>query len=245
MAKTAAILIIGNEILSGRTQDTNANFIALQLASLGIELTEIRVIPDDEKTIINVVQDLSKKHSYVFTTGGIGPTHDDITAECIAKAFNVALEQNSEAYDVLLKHYGAENLTAPRLKMAQIPAGATLISNPVSAAPGFKIENVFVMAGVPKIMQAMWEHVKTFLEGGAPIFSITVSCGLPESVMAAQLGAIQARYPALSVGSYPYFRLGAGGVSFVVRGTDETQAHSAAAEIEAEIKKLGDIPVKF
>ncbi|MBI1327984.1 MAG: competence/damage-inducible protein A [Alphaproteobacteria bacterium] len=239
MTQTAAILIIGNEILSGRTQDTNANFIALQLEELGITLKEIRVIPDIHETIIATAQQFHKGYDYVFTTGGIGPTHDDITAECIAKAFAVKLEQNARAYEILLAHYGAENLTDARLKMAQIPVGAALIHNPVSAAPGFKIENVFVMAGVPKIMQAMWEHVKTFLAAGEPIISVTVSCGLPESAMAEQLGVIQERYPALSIGSYPYFRMGAGGVSFVIRGTDKAAIDKAAQEIVAAVQKMG------
>ena len=161
---SVAFVIIGNEILSGRTQDANTPWLAENLVSMGVVLHQVRIVPDIEDEIVAAVNELRKKVDYVFTTGGIGPTHDDITASSIAKAFGITLELNKDAYDILARHYGGEqHVTAPRKKMAMIPAGASLINNPVSGAPGFQIGNVFVLAGVPRIMQAMFDEVKTRL----------------------------------------------------------------------------------
>ena len=240
---TAGIVIIGNEILSGRTQDTNTSFIAEKLSSHGIVLKEVRIIPDIEDTIIETVNLLRGSYNYVFTTGGIGPTHDDITAESIAKAFGVELEVNSDAFRILEDHYGLEKLTPPRAKMAQIPVGASLIPNPVSAAPGFRIENVFVFAGVPRIMQAMMEHVLIDLEGGDPVLSCSVSCSLPESEMAEDVGKLQNRYDNIEIGSYPHFRGGVLGLSIVLRSTDENTLTKACEELAEIVKAKGEEPL--
>lgn len=240
---TAAAIIIGNEILSGRTQDTNTAFMAERLTSHGVQLREVRVIPDVEETIISTVNVLRAEHDYVFTTGGIGPTHDDITAESIAKAFDVKIDVNDEAFKILEEYYGLENLTTPRAKMAQIPDGATLIPNPVSAAPGFNIGNVYVFAGVPRIMQAMMEHVLSTLKGGDPVLSCSVSCSLPESEMAEAVGALQNKYNNIEIGSYPHFRSGVLGLSIVLRSTDKDVLRKAADELVDVIKKRGEDPL--
>ncbi len=232
----AAVIIIGNEILSGRTQDKNINHLAVKLGEQGIRLTEVRIIPDIEDRIIATIHDLKKSVNYIFTCGGIGPTHDDITAECVAKAFNVPLETNPEAYAILEKHYGAGEFTPPRQKMAKIPRGASLILNPVSSAPGFVIEDVYVMAGVPRIMQAMLDNVLVNLRGGDVVHSRTVSSPLPESRIAEALGDIQAKWPDIEIGSYPYFKDGGFGVSVVLRGTDESKLDTAAKQVEEMIK---------
>ncbi len=240
---TAAILIIGNEILSGRTQDLNTAWIAEKLSEQGIALNEVRIIPDIEDDIVRTVNELRPKFDYVFTTGGIGPTHDDITAESIAKAFGTELELNPEAYKALVTHYGSEgDVTPPRKKMALIPKGARLISNPVSGAPGFQVQNVFVMAGVPRIMRAMLDEVLARLKKGPPILSNTVACALTESLVAEDLAAIQAKYPSVTVGSYPHFRGGLLGLSLVVRSTDDKNAHLATHEIIEMVTRLGGEP---
>lgn len=236
---TSALIIIGNEILSGRTKDTNAAHIGAKMNDHGAPLREIRVIPDMEQTIINTVNELRARFTYIFTTGGIGPTHDDITAQSVAKAFGVPLEQNPQAYEVLLNHYGKEELSEARLKMAQIPVGASLIANPVSAAPGFKIENVHVMAGVPKIMQAMLDNAVVGLAGGEPILSVSVTCNLPESAVAIALGEIQKQHPDIDIGSYPYFHAGDVGVSLVMRSTDPHALESVAEKVRALILASG------
>lgn len=237
---TASLLIIGNEILSGRTQDTNLKYLAETLLTKGIRLIEVRVVPDVESQIINALHALRSKSTYVFTTGGIGPTHDDITAESVAKAFDTTLELHARAREILLGYYGSEDqLTPPRLKMAHIPVGAELILNPVSGAPGFHIDNVFVMAGVPKIMQAMLDDILPSLSEGHKILSHTVSCNLGESMMALQLTDIQNKYPETDIGSYPQYRAGHLGVSLVVRGTDKNMISSAATDIKQMIISLG------
>lgn len=228
---TAAVLIIGNEILSGKTQDVNLQAIALRLLPLGIRLAEVRVVADNESAIITAVNALRTSYDYVFTTGGIGPTHDDITAECIAKAFGVPLIQHTEARARLLHYYGAEKLTETRLLMARTPQGATLINNPVSAAPGFKIENVFVMAGVPDIMRAMLEDCTAGIKGGDAYQSRTVNCLVPESLIAVELGALAKEYADCDIGSYPWFRLGQYGLSLVVRGTNGERLDAAAVAL--------------
>ncbi len=197
----AALIVIGNEILSGRTQDTNTMWIAERLMQHGITLTEARTVPDIEEKIIEALSALRRDNNYVFTTGGIGPTHDDITAESIARAFDVPLEKNDEALCILKEHYKPEDLTPPVMKMALIPKGADLIPNPVSAAPGFVIENVYVMAGVPRIMQAMLDHILRSLEPGKRVLSNTIACDLPESALAEALGELQKKYPDVEIGS--------------------------------------------
>jgi molybdenum cofactor synthesis domain-containing protein len=239
---TAAVLVIGNEILSGRTQDTNLAHIAGRLVAHGIRLREARVVADVESEIVDAVRALSARYDYVFTTGGIGPTHDDITAESIAKAFAVSLTVNAEAAGRLERHYGPDKLTPARLRMARMPEGAALIDNPVSAAPGFRIGNVYVMAGVPAIMRAMFDAVVPTLAGGPPILQRSVACQLGESIMAEPLAAIQARHPDFDIGSYPWFRGGAFGVSLVVRGTDDAMLAVVAEEIAAMIAALGGTP---
>jgi molybdenum cofactor synthesis domain-containing protein len=200
-----ALIVIGNEILSGRTLDKNTQYIAGAVGKFGIELTEVRFIPDDEGEIITTVNHLREKYDYVFTTGGIGPTHDDITTECIAKAFGVEVELNQLAYSLLVEYYGGEgNLNPGRIKMARLPKGAELILNPVSTAPGFRVGNVFVMAGVPKIMQAMLDNVVPTLRHGTQVESKSVQVRIAESKIAAMLTELQNKYPDVQIGSYPY-----------------------------------------
>ena len=239
---TAALLIIGNEILSGRTRDANLPFLAERLGELGVRLAEARVVADMEAEIVAAVNALRGRYDYVFTTGGIGPTHDDITAGCVAKAFGVPIERNAEAVALLESHYDPGQLNEARLRMATIPVGASLIENPVSKAPGFRIGNVFVMAGVPKIMQAMFDGVAPTLTGGPPMRSRNLTCSLPEGTLAAPLGTIQDRYPHIDIGSYPYFRAGRFGVTVVLRGTDEPNLDAAAEEVAATIRDLGGEP---
>ena len=243
---TAAICIIGNEILSGRTQDKNLAFIGERLNDMGIRLSEVRVVRDDEAAIVAAVQALSALYTYVFTSGGIGPTHDDITTACIAKAFGVAVERNAEAMRRLTAHYANTGIefNEARRKMAEIPVGATLIDNPVSAAPGFIIGNVHVLPGVPRIMQAMFEGLKSRLVGGAPMLSCTVACTIGEGTVAAGLGAIQANYADVEIGSYPYFRAGHFGTSLVLRAVDPVRLEAAAAEVRAFVRSLGAEPIE-
>ena len=238
-----ALIIIGNEILSGRTQDANTAWIAENLMSLGVVLHQVRVVPDIENEIIMAVNELREKVDYVFTTGGIGPTHDDITAEAIAKAFGVELELNKEAYDILVRHYGSEKeVTPPRKKMAKIPVGASLINNPVSGAPGFQIGNVFVLAGVPRIMQAMFDDVVTRLSRGKPVLSNTIACSLAESAIAEPLEEIQKCYPAVNIGSYPHFRGGILGLSLVLRSTEDEILDRATRDVIGLIAAQGGEP---
>lgn len=240
---TAGVLVIGDEILSGRTKDKNIGFIAEYLTNIGIDLKEARIVADDEADIVAALNALRGRYTYVFTTGGIGPTHDDITAEAVAKAFGAPLELNAEAYDILVRHYGDEkDVTAPRRKMAMIPKGAGLINNPVSGAPGFQIENVFVMAGVPRIMQAMFDDVKTRLSRGKPVISNTVTCSLAESAVAEPLAEIQKNYPGVDIGSYPHFRGGILGLSLVLRSIDAAVLGRATDDVIAMIKRMGGEP---
>lgn len=228
---TAAVLVIGNEILSGRTQDANLNAIAVKLTACGIRLKEARVVPDIQEDIVEAVNALRQRYDYVLTTGGIGPTHDDITADSIAAAFGVTVSENPEARECLLRSYGAENLTPARLRMARTPEGVKLINNPVSAAPGFQIGNVYVMAGVPNIMRAMLDGVVAGLRHGPTIHSVSVSGYVAESLVAAGLEAIAMRYPMLDIGSYPWTRNTRHGTALVSRGTDEGALRQASAEI--------------
>jgi len=235
---TAALVIIGNEILSGRTQDTNTKFLAERLGGLGLPLREIRVVPDIESAIIEAVNVLRARNTYVFTTGGIGPTHDDITAASIAAAFGVPLGRHPEAVRILEAHYG-DDLTEARLKMAETPEGASLIENPVSAAPGFRIDNVFVLAGVPKIMQAMVESLAPDLVGGPPILARSVSAAAREGEIAEALAAIQNRWPAVDIGSYPWARGGLIGTTLVARGTDATVLDAVVTDLCAMLDDVG------
>lgn len=232
---TAAMLVIGDEILSGRTRDVNINHIATELTAVGIRLTEVRVVADDEDAIVAAVNALRAQVDYVFTSGGIGPTHDDITADCVAKAFGWELEINAEARELLLAGYGGDPaaLTESRLRMARIPVGASLITNALSWAPGFVCENVHVMAGVPKIFQAMLAEVIPGLRKGAVLRSVSVRVERGESVIAAPLAAIQARYPGVSIGSYPFSEGGKFGSNLVARSDDEATLAAVQAELEA------------
>ncbi len=240
---TAAILIIGNEILSGRTQDANVAFLAKELGALGIRMREIRVVPDIEEEIVAAVNALRERFSLVFTTGGIGPTHDDITSPSVAKAFGVEWVRPPAAVALLRRHYTGDDLNEARLRMATVPEGATLIDNPVSTAPGFQIGNVYVLAGVPAIMRAMFEGLKSRLPGGRPVSSRTVSTFLGEGAIAAGLGALQDRFPELEIGSYPFFRRGKFGTALVVRGTAEAALEKAADGLRGLIRSLGEEPI--
>lgn len=241
---TAAVLLIGNEILSGRTKDANLNYLATELTAVGVRLMEARVVPDVPEAIIKAVNELRVAYDYVFTTGGIGPTHDDITSECIAQAFGLPLVKNPRAVRLLTDHYGEANLTEARLRMAQMPEGATLIENPISTAPGFQIRNVFVLAGVPAICRAMFDGLKNRLRTGDKVLSTTISAHVGEGVIAKGLGELQTRYRQLEIGSYPFFRQGRFGASFVLRGTDAAALKSAAEELRMLIRTLGAEPIE-
>ena len=242
---TACLLVIGNEVLSGRTQDANIQYLATRLGEIGIPLREVRVIPDVAATIIGTVNEVRARFDHVFTTGGIGPTHDDITSECVAAAFGVPWETHPEAWARLDRQYKPGSFNAARQRMATLPRGADLIDNPVSIAPGFTIGNVHVMAGVPRIMQAMFEGLAPRLAGGPPIVSRAVYAhGLPEGRVAEGLGAIQARYPGLDLGSYPYYRASGNGVAIVAKGPDAAQAEAAIAEVTALMLALGATPIQ-
>ena len=241
---TACLLVIGNEVLSGRTQDANIKFIATELGTLGIPLREVRIIPDVAESIVTTVNECRARFDHVFTTGGIGPTHDDITSECVAAAFGVPWEPHPEAWSRLERHYKPGEFNAARQRMATMPRGATLIDNPISIAPGFTIGNVHVMAGVPRIMQAMFAALAPTLEGGTPVTAATVHAeGLLEGNVAAGLEAIQQRYPDLDLGSYPYYRATGNGVALVAKGTDGAAVDACIAEVTALITSLGKHPI--
>ena len=241
---TAGLLVIGNEVLSGRTQDANIRFLALGLGNLGIPLREVRIIPDVAATIVGTVNEMRARFTHLFTTGGIGPTHDDITSECVAAAFGVPWEANAAAMAMMAPSYAPGEFNAARQRMATMPRGATLIENEASIAPGFTIGNVHVMAGVPRIMQSMFATLEGRLPRGAPIVSRAVHARpMFEGRIAQGLGDIQARYPALDLGSYPYERDGQHGVAIVAKGTDLGAADAAIAEASALIASLGYVPV--
>lgn len=226
--------IIGNEILSGRTRDANLEFIGAQLATAGIRLVEARIVRDDKAAIVAAVNQLREVYDYVMTTGGIGPTHDDITTRCIAAAFGVAVERNAAAERMLRDYYGDAELSEARLKMADIPAGARLIENPVSGAPGYQLENVFVLPGVPRILRAMFASIVGAMESGTAIATRAITAFLPESVIAPGLAKIQTDYAATEIGSYPFSLEGRHGTTLVVRGTD-SQTLAAAVEAIVEL----------
>src|SRR5438445_1697631 len=239
---TACALIIGNEILSGRTQDANLSFLARGLNEAGVRLREARVIPDDVGVIVSTVNEVRRAFDYVFTTGGIGPTHDDITAQCIADAFGLTLIVHPEARRLLETHYPVGHLNEARLRMAMVPEGAVLLPNPISRAPGFQIGNVFVLPGVPSIMQGIFEQLKHRLTGGERMLSRSVSCSLAEGTLAKDLAALQQRYPDVEIGSYPYFRRADFGVTLVLSGTDNVRLGDAAQELMELIRALGGDP---
>lgn len=233
---TAAMLVIGDEILSGRTRDANMHFLAGELTKHGIDLTEVRVVSDNAPAIVSAVTQLSETYEHVFTSGGIGPTHDDITADCIAEAFGKHIDVRADAAALLQAHYdnAGQEFNDARKRMARIPDDATLIDNPVSVAPGFRLENVYVMAGVPSVFQAMVASVLPTLTGGAPLLSQTLRIERGEGDIAGPLAGLAEEFSDLSIGSYPYQRNGAYGSNIVIRGTD-------GARIDAAITKLSGL----
>jgi molybdenum cofactor synthesis domain-containing protein len=240
---TAAVLVIGDEILSGRTQDTNTNYIAKFLGALGIDLKEARVVADIEDEIVAALNALRARYTYVFTTGGIGPTHDDITADAVAKAFGVGIDYHPEVLAMLAARYAnPADFNDMRKRMARIPFTASLVKNTASAAPGFQIGNVFVMAGVPMIMRAMLEDIAPRLERGVIVHSQTVQARIGEGKIAAGLQAIQKDFPDLALGSYPFYREDGFGVQLVARGRDAESVENAALAIEDLIRAEGAEP---
>ncbi|MES1201379.1 MAG: molybdopterin-binding protein [Pseudomonadota bacterium] len=240
---TAAVLLIGDEILSGRTQDVNLQTIAKFLAPLGVQVGEARVVADVPEAIIEAVNALRKRYSYVFTTGGVGPTHDDKTADAIAAAFGVEIGVRADARAILEAHYGLAQLNDARLKMARIPDGAKLIANPVSRAPGFQMENVFVLAGVPSIMRGMLEDVGPRIEGGAVVRSYTVrGKGIREGVIARALEALEEASPDVTFGSYPWFSPDGYGLHLVARSADPAALERAGADMAKLIRDAGAEP---
>ena len=227
----AAILIIGNEILSGRTQDTNTSTLATWLNSIGVKVKEVRVVPDDEKIIIDTLNLLRKSYNYVFTTGGIGPTHDDITAESVSKAFNRKYQIHKEAFKLLEAYYKPGEFNEGRQKMVWMPEGAELILNPTSGAPGFNVDNVFCLPGVPSILKSMLGGLKNKIVGGEPILSHTISLRTVESEIANSLTKIQEKNKDVEIGSYPFFHAGKLGVSIVIRSEDQSKIDLCNSEI--------------
>ncbi|MBU6445621.1 MAG: competence/damage-inducible protein A [Alphaproteobacteria bacterium] len=242
---TAAMLVIGDEILSGRTQDTNFAYIAKFLGALGIDLCEGRIVPDVENEIVAAVNALRGRYTYVFTSGGIGPTHDDITADSIAKAFGVGISHHPEAMAMLDARYKPGEFNEMRQRMARIPHTASLIRNSVSTAPGFQIGNVFVMAGVPMVFQAMLEDVAPRLKRGAQVVSATISARVAEGRIAAALARIQTAHRTVAIGSYPFYREDGFGVQLVVRGRDPEAVETVARALEAAVRAEGAEPQRL
>ena len=236
---TAAVLVIGDEILSGRTKDRNVGYIAEYLFRAGVDLREARVVPDVEEEIVAALNALRARYDYVFTTGGIGPTHDDITADAVAKAFGVEIGEDPRALAIMGERYKPDEFTPARRRMARIPAGASLVDNPVSKAPGFRIGNVIVMAGVPSVMQAMLDDAIKGVRTGTPMLSQTIEAGaLPEGLYGDALGAIAAAHPDVSIGSYPSFKDGRFRNQIVVRSKDEAALAAARAAVEAMVERM-------
>lgn len=242
---TAALVVIGDEILSGRTQDKNVAQVATWLNEQGIRLAEVRIVPDDIERIGETVNALRNAHDYVFTTGGIGPTHDDITVDAMAAAFGVPVIVHPEARRILEDYYRdrAGGLTEARLRMARVPEGAELIPNPTSGAPGVRIGNVFILAGVPCIAASMLEALTGKLEGGRPVVSVTVGARAPESDVADLLRETEAAHPGVSIGSYPFFRDGKYGANFVIRSEDGELARSTGEHLSSRLREAGFEPV--
>jgi len=233
----AAIVIIGNEILSGRTQDVNVAAISKWLNELGVKLEEVRVVPDIENSIIRTINEMRKKFKYIFTTGGIGPTHDDITSKSIAKAFNLPYGYHKKAYAILEKYYGKNQFNIGRKKMAMMPIKASLILNPSSGAPGFIVDNVYCLPGVPSILKSMLDGLKNKIKGGKKILSKTISVQTVESEIAKSLEKVQQKFKKVEIGSYPFFRLGKIGVSMVIRSIDKKKIDDCHKEIVSFLKK--------
>ncbi|MFO1248433.1 MAG: molybdopterin-binding protein [Alphaproteobacteria bacterium] len=245
---TAAVLVIGDEILSGRTQDTNTSYIARFLTALGIELKEARVVGDVELEIVAALDALRSRYDLVFTTGGIGPTHDDITADAVARAFDVGIGYHPEAYALLEARYPPGEFNEMRKRMARIPHGAALVANSVSGAPGFHIGNVYVMAGVPMVMRAMLEAIEPELPRGQKVQSITVEANVPEGVVAPGLAEVQKSHKDVAIGSYPFYREGTAkpfGAQLVVRGRDGDAVERAAKALEELVRNLGAAPQRI
>ena len=236
---SAAFVIIGNEILSGRTQDVNLAFLGRRLAEAGVSLDEARVVADETSAIVNAVNELRARHRYVFTSGGIGPTHDDITTASIAAAFGVAVIRHPDAVARLRRYYLTDDLSDARLRMADVPQGATLIDNPVSAAPGYRLDNVYVFAGVPRILQAMFETIVGELAGGPPIRAAQVAALIRESTIAAALEEVQHRHDRVAIGSYPFQRAGVIGTTLVVRSADAAALDAAFRDVQALVDATG------
>jgi molybdopterin-biosynthesis enzyme MoeA-like protein len=242
---TAALVVIGDEILSGRTQDKNVGQIALWLNLQGIRLREVRVVPDVQEAIVEAVNILRGRNDYLFTTGGIGPTHDDITVDAIAVALGVGVVIHPEASAALHAYYEARGgVTEARLRMARVPAGASLIPNRMSGAPGIRVGNIFIMAGVPHITAGMLDALTGTLEGGAPLLSRTIGCWVAESEIAELLGGIEKANPGCQIGSYPFFREGRVGSNFVVRSTDQGLLDACAAALSDALAGVGREPVR-
>lgn len=239
-APTAAVLLIGNEVLSGRTKDKNLGFIADYLTALGVDLKEARVVADEMDDIVAAVNALRARYTYVFTTGGIGPTHDDITADAMGQAFGVPVDHDPRAKKILLDYFAeiGREANEARLRMARVPLGASLIENAVSKAPGFRMQNVFVMAGVPKVMQAMMDAIAPSLTRGTPVQSITVNFLGGEGDIAKPLGAIQERFPQVSIGSYPYESPAGFATNLVLRGREQSALEEAAQQVELAVATL-------
>ena len=243
---TAALVVIGDEILSGRTQDKNVAQLATWLNDHGIRLAEVRVVPDDIERIGEAVNALRAKHDYLFTTGGIGPTHDDITVDAVAAAFEVAVIVHPEARKILEDYYRGRpgGLTQARMRMARTPDGAELLRNPYSGAPGIKIGNVYILAGVPNIAASMLEALSGTLEGGRPVVSVTVGARAPESDVADLLRETEAAHPGVAIGSYPFFRDGGYGSNFVIRSEDGELAQRTGQELAERLREAGFEPVE-
>src|SRR6476646_7905936 len=236
---TAAVLVIGDEILSGRTKDKNIGYIAEYMTNLGIDVKEVRVVPDEEPDVIAALDALRHRYTYVFTTGGIGPTHDDITADCVAKAFGVTIDVDPRARALLLTRIAEKDMNEARLRMARIPAGADLILNKVSAAPGFRIGNVHVMAGVPTIMQAMLDEVAPKLKTGVKMLSETVRADCREGDIGTPLGEIAKAYPEVAIGSYPFFDPNSGpNTNVVLRARDPAKLTAARGAVEEMLQRV-------
>ncbi|MBT4521344.1 MAG: competence/damage-inducible protein A [Halieaceae bacterium] len=236
---TAALAIIGDEILSGRTEDANLAYLARWLNEEGIRLTEVRVVADDEVAIGKAINALRNSHDYLFTTGGIGPTHDDITVDSIAVALGLGVECHPQSLAMLEDYYGKDALTDDQKRMARVPAGADLIPNPMSGAPGIRIDNIFVLAGIPGIMRGMLEGLRGQLIGGTPMQSDTIVVYAPESDIAGFVRQVQDQNPDVSVGSYPFFRKGRVGAALVVRGTESGRLAEVLAALTYQADKLG------
>ena len=246
MSQTAAVLVIGDEILSGRTQDTNSSHIARFLEALGIDLREVRAVCDDQDEIVAALNALRARYSLVFTTGGIGPTHDDITADAVAAAFGVGIGTHPDAYALLEARYPPGEFNDARKRMARIPHGAALVENSVSGAPGFHIGNVYVMAGVPMVMRAMLEAIAPQLPRGPAVTSITIEAAIPEGRMAGSLAQVAKAHRNVSIGSYPFMREGpVYGAQLVVRGQDAAAVEAAAHAVEAMLGTLGTKAVRL